>query len=116
VKARAVNAAAQVIAAAMEQGKATPAGLAIALDSACLLNSPEVAVELAALRARFAVSDHPVDEDPIAFALTEKANDVTPQVQKLRALLAGQREDVHDGPPHHTYRVGRDLPELGGAR
>ncbi|MFI1165563.1 hypothetical protein ACH4UM_18600 [Streptomyces sp. NPDC020801] len=45
--------------------------------------------------------------------------DVTPQVTKLRALLAGQHaavEDPHDGPLHHDYRVGRDLPELGGAR
>ncbi|MEV5659836.1 hypothetical protein [Streptomyces flaveolus] len=47
--------------------------------------------------------------------------DVAPQVQKLRALLAGQREQAaakapHDGPQHHTYRLGRDLPETGGAR
>lgn len=25
-------------------------------------------------------------------------------------------EDPHDSPLHHTYRLGRDLPELGGAR
>jgi hypothetical protein len=45
--------------------------------------------------------------------------DVTPQVEKLRALLAGQRaalEDPHDGPLAHRYRVGRDLPETGGAK
>lgn len=61
--------------------------------------------------------------------------DVTPQVRKLRALLAGQRdtvqadgitrriapvqalrEDPHDGPLAHPYRTGRDLPETGGAR
>ena len=43
--------------------------------------------------------------------------DVTPQVQKLRALLAGQREaqGEHYASVHHTYRVGRDLPETGGA-
>lgn len=44
--------------------------------------------------------------------------DVTPQVRKLRALLAGQRaavEDPHDSPLAHSYRVGRDLPEMGGA-
>lgn len=50
----------------------------------------------------------------------EDAEDVTPQVQKLRALLAGQREQAaadapHEGPQHHTYRLGRDLPETGGA-
>ncbi|MFF3511591.1 hypothetical protein [Streptomyces sp. NPDC002573] len=52
-------------------------------------------------------------------ALREDGEDVTPQVQKLRALLAGQRaalEDPHDGPLHHTYRVARDLPEMGGTR
>ena len=25
------------------------------------------------------------------------------------------REDPHDSPLHHPYRVPRDLPELGGA-
>ncbi|MGW1158466.1 hypothetical protein ACWD5Q_06735 [Streptomyces sp. NPDC002513] len=47
------------------------------------------------------------------------AEDVTPQVQKLRSLLAGQRtalEDPHDSPLHREYRVSRDLPEMGGAR
>jgi hypothetical protein len=24
-------------------------------------------------------------------------------------------EDPHDGPLHHPYRLGHDLPELGGA-
>jgi hypothetical protein len=44
---------------------------------------------------------------------------VTPQVQKLRALLAGQRaavEDPHDSPLHHPYVLGRDLPPVGGAQ
>lgn len=45
-------------------------------------------------------------------------DDVTPQVQKLRDLLAGQRsalEAGHESPLHHSYRAGRDLPEQGGA-
>jgi hypothetical protein len=43
--------------------------------------------------------------------------DVTPQVTKLRALLAGQRTAVEDpNGLHHSYRLGRDLPEMGGAR
>ncbi|MCX4540457.1 hypothetical protein [Streptomyces sp. NBC_01565] len=33
-------------------------------------------------------------------------------VAKLQALLAGQREDPHDSPLHHTYRLGHDLPEV----
>ena len=41
--------------------------------------------------------------------------DVTPQVRKLRSLLAGQRADVADpNGLHHDYRLGRDLP-TGGA-
>ncbi|MFD8845504.1 hypothetical protein [Streptomyces pseudogriseolus] len=48
---RAINSAAGVLLAAMQQGRQTPAGLAIALDAACLLNSPEHAAEDAALRA-----------------------------------------------------------------
>lgn len=54
-----------------------------------------------------------------AFREGEPAEDVTPQVTKLRALLAGQRaavEDPHDSPLYHRYRVGHDLPETGGAR
>jgi hypothetical protein len=45
--------------------------------------------------------------------------DVTPQVAKLRDLLAGQRaavEDPHDGPLAHRYLVPRDLPPLDGAQ
>ena len=45
--------------------------------------------------------------------------DVTPQVTKLQALLAGQREAVdgeHYAAVHHAYRVPRDLPELGGGK
>jgi len=44
---------------------------------------------------------------------------VTPRMQAMRALLDGQRaavEDPHDGPLAHQYRVGRDLPEMGGTR
>lgn len=51
---RAINAAAGVIHAAMQQGKTLPASIAYVLDSACLLNSPEAAAELVALRARVA--------------------------------------------------------------
>jgi hypothetical protein len=30
--------------------------------------------------------------------------------------VASLREDPHDGPLHHDYRVGRDLPETGGGQ
>ena len=49
---RAVNAAAGVLLAAMENGRQTPTGLAIALDAACLLNPPEHAHYRAAFEAQ----------------------------------------------------------------
>ncbi|MFZ3569927.1 hypothetical protein ACOKM5_23255 [Streptomyces sp. BH097] len=101
---RAINAAAGVILAAQEQGRLA-AGIALALDSARLLNSPEQAAELQQLRERVAdleaerAESRPVDEDPIAYALTSVAeplltDDVAPQVRKLRALLAGQQQQT----------------------
>lgn len=57
-----------------------------------------------------ASSTRTADEDPIAYALTVKADPAREQsVVKLRALLAGQSEDPHDGPLHHAYRIGHDL-------
>ena len=38
------------------------------------------------------------------------AEDVSPQVQKLRDILAGQREDTYRSPLHHDYAVPRDFP------
>lgn len=52
-------------------------------------------------------------------ALQPVAEDVSPQVSRLRSLLAGQREAVdgeHYAVVHHDYRTPRDLPELGGQR
>lgn len=162
--ARAVNAAADVIHRAQVNGTQTATGLAIALESAQLLQSPETADELERLRARVAELEaerHSTNEalsdaaealranrDRIAELEAARtgsrpgghsrpeADDVTPQVQKLRALLAGQRaaaetdpgrraawrmlaeplEDPHDSPLHHDYRVPRDLPETGSTK
>ena len=47
------------------------------------------------------------------------AEGVSPQVQKLRALLAGQREALegeHYQHVHHEYRTPHDLPPLGGVQ
>ncbi|GHF74166.1 hypothetical protein [Streptomyces thermodiastaticus] len=49
---RLVNAAADVISRAMQQGRTLPAALAVALDSAQLLQSPETVAELEAQRER----------------------------------------------------------------
>lgn len=49
--ARAVNQLADVICRAQKQGRVTPAGIAMAVDAAGLLQSPETAAELDRLRA-----------------------------------------------------------------
>ena len=127
--ARAVNAAADVIHRAQVNGAVTAAGLAVALDSARLLVSPEEAARTAAveaerdaLKARVAELEaerHSTNEalDDAVQELRRRREDVTPQVTKLRALLAGQRDAVegeHYPAVHHAYRVPRDLPPLGG--
>lgn len=124
---RLVNCAADVILAALTRNQ-TAAGIAMALESAQLLQWPETATaqeklraslreacdqiaalesdlggataRVAELEAQLAAKDRTVDEDPIAFALTDKATatmpdlprDVSQQVRKLRLLLAGQRD------------------------
>ncbi|MGW9262055.1 hypothetical protein ACWGRA_28845, partial [Streptomyces albidoflavus] len=58
----------------------------------------ELRARVAELEELLVAKDRPVDEDPIAHALTDKATaleeNVEPQVRRLRALLAGQREDA----------------------
>jgi hypothetical protein len=94
--------------------------------------------EAAELRARLAEYERPADEGPVRYALTGAAeelrsccagpectctpsspqddqyippreDDVRPQVNKLRAILAGQREQAPDMP----YRAVRGSIELG---
>ena len=45
-------------------------------------------------------------------AIRPKADGITRQIAPTQTL----REDSHDGPLHHDYRVSRDLPETGGIR
>jgi hypothetical protein len=108
VIARRVNAAAGVIRAAQERGRQTAAGIACALDDVLMLQDPETATELAALRARVAeleaLTSPPVRacldctlcsvcefQQRMAAVPTE---DVTPQVAAMRSLLARQRGDA----------------------
>jgi hypothetical protein len=90
---RAVNAAAGVILAAMQQDRRTPTGLAIALDSACLLNSPEHAAEVAKLQARIAELEAAAYGD----AEVRLLNPVE-QIQHLHACVTAQmsRADTLD--------------------
>ncbi|MFF5980893.1 hypothetical protein ACFY78_18810 [Streptomyces olindensis] len=138
---------------------------AFALESTCMLQSPETAAETMQLReqcesyrlqlnelsrehervvARLAEYERPVDEDPIRYTLTERAeehcdhpngygpngcagcgsfrpdeDDATPQVLKLRALLAGQRDAVAaeaDGITRRIAPVQALRAEMGGDR
>lgn len=89
--ARAVNAAADVIHRAQVNGTQTATGLAIALESAQLLQSPETARELERLRARVAELEAARNGSRPGGHSHPEADDVSLQVRKLRALLAGQR-------------------------
>ncbi|MBM7088085.1 hypothetical protein JTP67_05865 [Streptomyces sp. S12] len=97
--------------------------LEVRLDDLLAVACEPLRARVAELEARLAEHDRPVDEDPIAYALTEQADtvpaedDVTPQVAKLRALLAGQATDGSDffQPGHaYTHRPGADT--TGGPR
>ncbi|MFJ3536998.1 hypothetical protein ACIPQA_16195 [Streptomyces sp. NPDC090109] len=52
---------------------------------------------------------------PMSQELAPSEEDVSPQVAKLRGILAGQRrqqEDPHDGPLASRYTTPHDLPEV----
>jgi len=121
VIARAVNAAADVIHRAQVNGKQTAMGIAIALDSAQLLMSPEMvhaAAEVEAerdrLRARVVELEQLLADAPVAVTLTGKADRAADKLTQFFAPPQALREDPHDGPLAHRYRIPRDLPEPGG--
>jgi hypothetical protein len=104
VIARSVNAAADVITRAMQNGRQTPAGWAMALDDVCMLQTPETAAELVQLRERnaelerqLAAKDRPADEDPIAYAL---AADIAEAPRGRWVVKIGR--DERDFPRFHT--------------
>jgi len=124
---RRINSAAEVINTALTQNR-TAAGIALALESTGFLVTPELGKlraqvaeleeQVAALRAQGSVLRQ-VDGITRRLAPTQvlSEGDVAPQVQRLRDLLAGQRAAVEDpNGLHHDYRLGRDLPEMGGAQ
>lgn len=135
--ARSVNAAADVIHRAQVNGAQTAAGLAMALESAQLLVSPEMARRMAELeqmetRLKALLPTEPLplvmlgEGAPLraARAVWEQVAAVVgvelptrPRVEesagRLRALLAPSDDPCG---LHHEYRLGRDLPGTGGAR
>ena len=142
MNARRVNAAAGVILAA-QKTKQTAAGIAVSLESACLLQSPESAAELVRLRARVAELEALTPArfqdcqvcgtgyeygKPCSFcefkkrvaaevAATPAPRDLRPGAEAARRMIRDRQttEDPHDSPLHHTYAEGRDLPPFPGA-
>lgn len=130
-----VNAAAGVILAAQKQGKSVPAALAMALESAGMLQSPESAASpwqqaVAGLNAlvdadvAFHVepdghisapfSDEHIEWDLKAsrWVLTRDEDDDSHEAKVAEYLSTPYTaEDPHDSPLHRTYAEGRDLPE-----
>ncbi|WP_406338209.1 hypothetical protein OG987_13185 [Streptomyces sp. NBC_01620] len=135
MNARRVTAASGAIHAA-QKTRQTAAGIAMALEAAGLLQSPESAAELVELRARVAEL-----ETAVAHALAPHVKFVDsahceadsepwpcPTVSTLAPAgwplsdgpapgrqferLGSPVEDPHDSPLHHTYAVPRDLPEV----
>jgi hypothetical protein len=82
---RAINAAAGVIHACIQQGKPLPASQAYALEAAGLLNSPEIAAELVLLRARVAVLEAAAYGDAEVRLLSP-----VEQIRHLHACVAAQ--------------------------
>lgn len=119
---RLVNSAAGVINAALAQCR-TAAGIALALESAGLLMTPETAAELKQLRARVAeleaVTPAAIQTCRVCGAGYSYGNPCSTclfRAEMAAELQARGLEDPHDSPLHHSYKTPRDLPELGGQR
>lgn len=119
---RLVNSAAGVINAALTQNR-TAAGIALALESAQLLMTPETAAELESLRVRVAeleaLTPAAIQTCRVCGAGYSYGNPCSNCL--FRAEMAAELktrglEDPHDSPLYHAYKTPRDLPELGGQR
>lgn len=138
MNAKRVNAAAGVIAAALVGRDSSGAGIAAALEAAGLLQSPESAAELVALRKQVAELEAVAERRTRPVMACEACGDLPekwcPDCAACKAGCFGGHdgnlcthpnarwaapapaEDPHDGPLSHRYELGRDLPELGGSR
>jgi hypothetical protein len=110
---RALNSLADLICRAQEQGKRTPMGIAMAIESAGRHMSPEIARELEALRAREAELASYLEalKAQQAAVVGDRLTRTFAPTQALRELDGEFYAAVH-----HDYRTGRDLPEMGGPR
>lgn len=71
------------------------------------MSAAEERAKTAAAVAELGALPVPIGPGP----LKPEADGITRRIAPTQALL----EDPHDSPLHHDYRVGRDLPEPGGA-
>lgn len=75
------------------------------------------AAELVRLRRRVVELEQLLADAPVAVTLTEKVDAAADKLTRLLAPTQALRDDgEHYAVTHHSYRRGRDLPELGGAR
>ncbi|MFD7978850.1 hypothetical protein [Streptomyces sp. NPDC059071] len=92
-----VNAAADVICRAMKQGKALPVGWAAALESACLLQSPESAAEQVELRETLERRTELLrDVQKIARNRTAEARGRQAYGDRLKAENAEMQAELHE--------------------
>lgn len=97
---KALGALADVICRAQANGRRTPMGIALAIESARMLMSPETAVELEALRAR-------ADE------VERKYSFDTAELKKQTAEARAERADQHDDLAHALGRsIGTEWSDL----
>lgn len=116
-----VNSAAGAINAALMQNR-TAAGIALALESAQMLMSPETAAELDRLKLRLAELERAYSVDTAALqrridGLERERRESGPSAEWFaEAFSPKPAEGEHYASTHHDYRTPRDLPELGGQR
>lgn len=112
---RLVKAVADAIDRSQKNGRRTPTGIAIDLHSAQLVQSPETAAEVEALRRRVAE----LEQELAALKAQGRvlrarpADGITRLIAPTQALRETHGE--HYAAVHHDYRLGHDLPETGGA-
>ncbi|NUQ95328.1 MAG: hypothetical protein HOY79_01760 [Streptomyces sp.] len=92
-----VNAAADVIRRAMANGRRVPAAMAVALESAQMLMSPEIAAELEQLRARVAeleAEQHSTNEALADTTVAQRSAEASAdRLTRLLAPTQALRED-----------------------
>ncbi|MEV6046068.1 hypothetical protein [Streptomyces xanthochromogenes] len=121
----ALNALAGVITAAMKQDR-TPMGIALAIESAGMLRSPETAAELEELRSWAAALETagrpPLPRRHVCRCRTDNDGDANGWIKyqardgefiELPCRDHQSAEDPHDSPLHHSYTTARLREDQG---